>query len=60
MLAAELKSKDGTWTALNFFYWTAAYNTNSVKAEDAPKTFQDLLDPKWSGLSCAVCSNKSV
>jgi ABC-type Fe3+ transport system substrate-binding protein len=46
---AELKSTDGTWTALNIFYWTAAYNTNLVKDEDAPKSYQDLLDPKWKG-----------
>jgi len=26
-----------------------AYNTKLVKAEDAPKSFADLLDPKWSG-----------
>ena len=26
-----------------------AYNTNLVKAEDAPKGFNDLLDPKWTG-----------
>ncbi len=26
-----------------------AYNTNLVKAEDAPKSFADLLDPKWAG-----------
>ena len=25
------------------------YNTNLVKKEDAPKSFADLLDPKWSG-----------
>ena len=24
------------------------YNTKLVKAEDAPKSFADLLDPKWS------------
>jgi iron(III) transport system substrate-binding protein len=24
-----------------------AYNTNLVKKEDAPKSFRDLLDPKW-------------
>jgi len=46
---AELKSKDGTWTALNIFYWTSAYNTNLVKPEDVPKTYEDLLDPKWKG-----------
>jgi len=26
-----------------------AYNTKLVKAEDAPKSFADLLDPKWKG-----------
>ena len=26
-----------------------AYNTNLVKAEEAPKSFADLLDPKWTG-----------
>ena len=25
------------------------YNTNMVKAEEAPKSFADLLDPKWAG-----------
>ena len=26
-----------------------AYNTDLVKAADAPKSFADLLDPKWIG-----------
>jgi iron(III) transport system substrate-binding protein len=26
-----------------------AYNTSLVKKEDAPKSFADLLDPKWKG-----------
>jgi iron(III) transport system substrate-binding protein len=26
-----------------------AYNSNLVKPEDAPKSFADLLDPKWAG-----------
>ena len=26
-----------------------AYNTSLVKQEDAPKSFADLLDPKWAG-----------
>ena len=25
------------------------YNTNSIKEADLPKTYQDLLDPKWQG-----------
>jgi iron(III) transport system substrate-binding protein len=26
-----------------------AYNTNLIKKEELPKTYQDLLDPKWKG-----------
>jgi iron(III) transport system substrate-binding protein len=27
-----------------------AYNTNKIKKEDLPKTYQDLLNPKWKGM----------
>ena len=30
-------------------FFRPGYNTNLVKAEDAPKSFADLLDPKWTG-----------
>ena len=29
--------------------FVVAYNTKKVKAEDLPKTYKDLLDPKWKG-----------
>jgi iron(III) transport system substrate-binding protein len=29
--------------------FVAAYNTEKVKASELPKTYQDLLDPKWKG-----------
>lgn len=44
-----LRDKNGHWTALNLFYWTAAVNTNVVKPEDVPKTYEDLLNPRWKG-----------
>jgi iron(III) transport system substrate-binding protein len=31
------------------YVFVQAYNTNKVKKEDLPKTYQDLLDPKWKG-----------
>ena len=42
-----LKDKDGFWTASNLYFLTMAYNTDLVKVP--PKTFADLLDPKWKG-----------
>ncbi len=45
----ELRDAKGTWTALNVYFMTAGYNTDLVKGADIPKTFDDLLDPKWAG-----------
>ena len=38
---------DGYYTAGRLVGVGIAYNTASVKPEDAPKTWNDLLDPKW-------------
>jgi ABC-type Fe3+ transport system substrate-binding protein len=46
---ANRKDPKGLWTSPNVYYYTAAYNTNLVPAAEAPKTFDDLLDPKWKG-----------
>jgi iron(III) transport system substrate-binding protein len=37
------------WITDRLSIFTAAYNTTLIKASDAPKTYQDLLDPKWKG-----------
>jgi iron(III) transport system substrate-binding protein len=37
------------WVGTTIDVWVAAYNTDKVKKEELPKTFQDLLDPKWKG-----------
>lgn len=39
----------GKWTATYLTVFVQAYNTKVVKKEDLPKTYQDLLDPKWKG-----------
>ncbi len=43
--------RDGDGMSVTTRLWLSsiAYNTNLVKAEDAPKSFADLLDPKWAG-----------
>ena len=37
------------WAATILSVWVQAYNTNLVKKQDLPKTYKDLLDPKWKG-----------
>ena len=38
---------EGYYTAARLVGVGIAYNTVTVKPEDAPKTWSDLLDPKW-------------
>jgi iron(III) transport system substrate-binding protein len=37
------------WIATRLNIFTCAYNTKLVRKEDLPKTYTDLLDPKWKG-----------
>ena len=47
--ASDHKDADGMFTTSRVYVSALGYNTNLVKAEDAPKSFADLLDPKWKG-----------
>jgi len=40
---------DGLYLVDKFTLVTSGYNSRLVKAEDAPKSWNDLLDPKWKG-----------
>ena len=46
---AEHKDPDGIFASFRVWVSVIAYNTNLVKKEEAPKSFADLLDPKWKG-----------
>src|SRR6184192_2739101 len=46
---AEHKDPDGRFASFRVWLSIIAYNTNLVKAEEAPKSYADLLDPKWTG-----------
>jgi iron(III) transport system substrate-binding protein len=37
------------WVGITLDVFSAAYNTAKVKKEELPKTYRDLLDPKWKG-----------
>jgi iron(III) transport system substrate-binding protein len=43
------KDPDGMFASFRVWVSIIAYNTDLVKKEDAPKSFADLLDPKWKG-----------
>jgi iron(III) transport system substrate-binding protein len=46
---AGFKDKDGYYFTLRATVNVIAYNTKLVSAAEAPKTWKDLLDPKWKG-----------
>jgi iron(III) transport system substrate-binding protein len=46
---AEHRDPDGMYASFRVGLCIIAYNTNLVKAADAPKSYADLLDPKWKG-----------
>ena len=39
----------GEWIATRLSVFAGAYNTNIFKRPDAPKTYEDLLDPRFKG-----------
>jgi len=39
----------GHWTSTRVSYYSIAYNTRLVPADQVPKTYDDLLDPRWRG-----------
>ncbi|MDQ3653417.1 MAG: extracellular solute-binding protein, partial [Acidobacteriota bacterium] len=43
------RDPENYWTGFSARSRVIAYNTNLVKAEDAPKSIFDLADPKWEG-----------
>src|ERR1700682_2281991 len=46
---AQYYDPDGLWLTQRVWLSSLGYNTNLVKPEDAPKSFVDLLEPKWLG-----------
>ncbi len=48
-LPSRYVDPDGQWVATHAYYMTPGFNTDLVPPKDAPKTFEDLLDPKWRG-----------
>ena len=56
-LPDRYKDKDGYWVATNLYVLTPGFNTDLVKKGTQPRTFEDLLDPRWRG---KIAWNSSV
>ena len=46
---SELKDPNGFWGSTNVYFMTLGYNTRMVKTNELPKTYEDLLNPRWKG-----------
>lgn len=42
-------AKNGAYVADRFNFFTIAYNTNLVKPNEVPQSYEDLLKPNWVG-----------
>jgi len=49
MIPRDLVDPEGYWTAYYVNPFVLGYNTNLVQKGDVPKTYEELLDPKWKG-----------
>jgi iron(III) transport system substrate-binding protein len=45
----EHKDPDGLFATFRLYLSVIGYNTNLVKPADAPRSYADLLEPKWKG-----------
>jgi ABC-type Fe3+ transport system substrate-binding protein len=43
------RDRNGMWAPTRLSYYSVAYNTRLAPPNVAPKTFADLLDPRWRG-----------
>lgn len=46
---SQYRDPDGFWSATHQYFLTPGINTSLIPKADAPKTYDDLLDPKWKG-----------
>jgi ABC-type Fe3+ transport system substrate-binding protein len=51
---SDVKDDEGYWTGFYALPTGLGFNTNLVRKDEVPKTYQDLLDPKWKGGKISV------
>lgn len=53
-ISPDLVDDQSYWTAYYVNPYVLGYNTKLVKKDQVPKTFEDLLDPKWKGNKISI------
>ena len=46
---SQYRDPRNLWTSTRLSYFSIAYSTKNVASNEVPKTYEDLLDPKWQG-----------
>jgi iron(III) transport system substrate-binding protein len=60
-ISKDYVAADGTWISHKLSFRCMAYNTDRVKKEALPKTWDDLVnDPRWGGGNLALTNNPST
>ena len=48
-IPVEMRDPRQLWVPTRVSYFSIAYNTRLITADNAPKSYEDLLDEKWKG-----------
>jgi spermidine/putrescine-binding protein len=54
MIEEKLVDKEGYWAAYYVNSYVLGWNTKLVKKPDVPKTYEELLNPRWKGGQISV------
>ncbi len=58
-IPAEYRDPEDRWFGLALRTRTIVYNPELISADEVPKTYEELADPKWEGRLCLRNSNNS-
>jgi len=53
-ISKDMVDDDAYWTAYYVNPYVLGYNTNLVKKDEVPRTYEALLDPKWKGRKISI------
>src|ERR1044071_519701 len=56
----DLKDPEGYWHSAYVVPWFLGYNTRLIKKDEAPKSYAELLNPKWKGGKIALGSDNGA